>query len=182
MQSNFAKTGSSHRNGFDLRCDKADAAMPLPVLSSWSLWSRRSERSFDGVTLDLSLDDGDGMDMLKAIAGGPLAGPIVAISGMDCRASSCRATQCTFAPDRSCGPAHFPSPIISRRINVSYRAEQHETGVDNFEQPTQLEIARCDIIQIEELSEPPIVTVGLHFGLDRVAAGAHALSRRGGPT
>jgi two-component system chemotaxis response regulator CheY len=39
------------------------------------------------VTLDLLLEDGDGISVLKVIAGARLAGPNVVISGMDCRAS-----------------------------------------------------------------------------------------------
>jgi len=42
---------------------------------------------FGCVTLDLLLEDGDGINVLKVIAGARLAGPNVVISGMDCRAS-----------------------------------------------------------------------------------------------
>src|SRR6201996_6537618 len=38
---------------------------------------------FDCVTLDLMLDDGDGMEVLKAISDTKFTGPVVVISGMD---------------------------------------------------------------------------------------------------
>jgi two-component system, chemotaxis family, chemotaxis protein CheY len=40
-------------------------------------------RRFDCVTLDLMLDDGDGTEVLKAIADSRFAGSVIVISGMD---------------------------------------------------------------------------------------------------
>jgi two-component system chemotaxis response regulator CheY len=74
-------------------------------------------RSFACVTLDLMLDDGDGQDVMKAMADANYQGPVIVISGMS---SERRRAARQFA--RSLGMEllqSFPKPIDLAALRIS---------------------------------------------------------------
>lgn len=75
------------------------------------------ERSFDCITLDLMLDDGDGADVMRAMAEARYAGPMIVISGMN---SQRRRASRELA--RSLGMdllQSFPKPIDLAALRIS---------------------------------------------------------------
>jgi two-component system, chemotaxis family, chemotaxis protein CheY len=74
-------------------------------------------QAFSCVTLDLALEDGDGTDVLKAMAEERYVGPVIVISGMSAeRRSACR----TLARSLGMELLHsFPKPIDLAALRIS---------------------------------------------------------------
>ncbi|KIZ41637.1 MULTISPECIES: response regulator [Rhodopseudomonas] len=74
-------------------------------------------RNFSCVTLDLRLEDGDGSDVLRAMAAAHYQGPVIVISGMDARRRSA-----SRALARALGMKllhSFPKPIDLAALRIS---------------------------------------------------------------
>jgi two-component system chemotaxis response regulator CheY len=75
------------------------------------------QRPFDCVTLDLMLDDGDGSDVMRAMAGAHYAGPLIVISGMNSeRRRASRALARSLGMDLL---QSFPKPIDLAALRIS---------------------------------------------------------------
>ncbi|WP_022719617.1 response regulator [Rhodopseudomonas sp. B29] len=75
------------------------------------------DRSFDCITLDLLLDDGDGADVMRAMAEARYAGPLIVISGMDSqRRRGARALAKSLGMDLL---QSFPKPIDLAALRIS---------------------------------------------------------------
>lgn len=75
------------------------------------------ERAFDCVTLDLMLDDGDGADVMRAMASAQYAGPLIVISGMKSeRRRDSRALARSLGMDLL---QSFPKPIDLAALRIS---------------------------------------------------------------
>ncbi|WP_322516066.1 response regulator [Rhodopseudomonas palustris] len=75
------------------------------------------ERSFDCITLDLRLDDGDGADVMRAMAEARYCGPMIVISGMDSdRRRASRALARSLGMDLL---QTFPKPIDLAALRIS---------------------------------------------------------------
>ncbi|MBB1094180.1 response regulator [Rhodopseudomonas pseudopalustris] len=75
------------------------------------------DRSFDCVTLDLMLDDGDGADVMRAMADARYSGPMIVISGMDSeRRRASRALARSLGMDLL---QSFPKPIDLAALRIS---------------------------------------------------------------
>lgn len=76
-----------------------------------------SQRTYACVTLDLMLDDGDGQDVMKAMAEAKYQGPVIVISGMS---SERRRTARQFARSLGMELLHsFPKPIDLAALRIS---------------------------------------------------------------
>ena len=75
------------------------------------------ERGFDCITLDLLLDDGDGADVMRAMAEARYAGPLIVISGMNSeRRRGARALAKSLGMDLL---QSFPKPIDLAALRIS---------------------------------------------------------------
>lgn len=75
------------------------------------------EHNFDCVTLDLMLDDGDGADVMRAMAEAKYAGPVIVISGMDSkRRQASRLLAKSLGMDLL---QSFPKPIDLAALRIS---------------------------------------------------------------
>ncbi|MCG6206247.1 response regulator [Rhodopseudomonas sp. HC1] len=75
------------------------------------------ERPFDCITLDLKLDDGDGADVMRAMADAQYAGPLIVISGMNSeRRRGSRALAKSLGMDLL---QSFPKPIDLAALRIS---------------------------------------------------------------
>ncbi|NPU14528.1 MULTISPECIES: response regulator [Bradyrhizobium] len=73
---------ASQRTLISLAAKQAGHAVTVVATCSDAIREVRNKR-FDCVTLDLMLEDGDGTEVLKAIADSRFAGSVIVISGMD---------------------------------------------------------------------------------------------------
>jgi two-component system chemotaxis response regulator CheY len=75
------------------------------------------ERTFDCMTLDLMLDDGDGTDVIRAMADARYSGPLIVISGMNSeRRHASRALARSLGMDLL---QSFPKPIDLAALRIS---------------------------------------------------------------
>jgi two-component system, chemotaxis family, chemotaxis protein CheY len=75
------------------------------------------QRNFDCITLDLMLDDGDGADVMRAMAEARYRGPMIVISGMNSeRRRASRALARSLGMDLL---QSFPKPIDLAALRIS---------------------------------------------------------------
>ncbi len=82
-------------------------------------------KRFDCVTLDLMLDDGDGTEVLKAIADSRFAGAVVVISGMD---AAKRAATRLYGRSLGIALQSLPKPVDLAALRI-YLANLRKTAL-----------------------------------------------------
>jgi two-component system chemotaxis response regulator CheY len=105
---------ASQRMLISVAAKQAGHAVTVVATCAGAIEEIRNGR-FDCVTLDLSLEDGDGTEVLKAIADAKFAGSIVVISGMD---STRRSAARLYARSLGIDLHSLPKPVDLAALRI----------------------------------------------------------------
>lgn len=105
---------ASQQTLISVAAKQAGHAVTMVATCASAIDEIRNKR-FDCVTLDLSLEDGDGTDVLKAIAEAKFTGSVVVISGMD---STRRSAARLYARSLGIDLHSLPKPIDLAALRI----------------------------------------------------------------
>jgi len=108
-----------------LAAKQAGHAVTLARSCAEAIWQIETTR-FDCITLDLLLEDGDGLDVLKAMADAKFGGSLIVISGMN---AARRIAARSFARSLGIKMQSLPKPLDLAALRISL-ANLSKTAMD----------------------------------------------------